>query len=147
MTKKSVTPDDARRVNVGLFIVHPTLDPREISAELGLEPAFSHRVGEERLVPSGRPYSHTYRDTRWKHYSRHLLTDQWFCDQISGYVRPLNAHKSFFDELIRSGGSASIIVQFLGDGYHGDRLSLETMAMMVDLGLSLEIEVFDVPQR
>ena len=142
-----MTPDDARRVNIGLFIVHPTLDPREISGALGLEPTHSHRVGGERVTASGRPLSGIYNDTRWRHSNRHLLTDQWFCDQIADYVRPLKAHKPFFDDLVRTGGSASIIVQFLGDGYHGDRLPLETMTTMVDLGLSLEIEVFDVPQR
>jgi len=45
----------AKRFHVELFIVHPTLDPAEISTALGLEAHFAQRVGDPRKTPKGRP--------------------------------------------------------------------------------------------
>jgi len=40
-----------------------------------------------------------------------------------------------------------VVVQFLGDGYFGDEIPQSTLAKIVDLGLSLSIECFVVPQK
>jgi hypothetical protein len=40
-----------RRFDVELFIVHPTLDPAQITAALGLEPKNVRRVGERQTLP------------------------------------------------------------------------------------------------
>jgi hypothetical protein len=45
--------DSSRRVDVELFIVHPTMTPAEITATLGLEAHFAHRVGDQRKTPKG----------------------------------------------------------------------------------------------
>ena len=40
-----------RRVDFELFIIHPTMDPADISAALGLEADVAHRVGDQRKTP------------------------------------------------------------------------------------------------
>lgn len=42
--------------------------------------------------------------------------------------------------------SAGRIVQFLGDGYLGDNVPLQTLANMSELQLDFGIECFNVPQ-
>jgi hypothetical protein len=57
MRKENPDQEDARRFDVELFIVHPTVDPEEIGRALGLEARFLQRAGEERTTPAGRPLS------------------------------------------------------------------------------------------
>ena len=135
-----------RRFDVELFIVHPTLAPTDITAALGLEAHVEHGVGEPRKTPKGTSLPGTYRDTRWRHSVRHSVEDQWFADRLTELVSRLMARKVFLAELKSTGGKASVIVQFLGDGYFGDEIPIETLAKLVELGLDLGIECFSVPQ-
>jgi hypothetical protein len=136
----------SRRVDVDLFIVHPTMSPAEITAALGIEAHIVHPVGEPRKTPRGTLLQGKYRDTRWRHSIRHELRNQWFADKIDALVNSLAPHKAFLSRVRATGGSAQIIVQFLGDGYLGDSVPLQTLATMAELQLDLGIECFTVPQ-
>lgn len=135
-----------QRFDVELFIVHPTLDPADITAALGLQSLREQRVGEPRRTPNGIPLPGVYRDTRWRHSVRHSVEDQWFADRLTNLVNCLVARKAFLAELRSTGGRASVIIQFLGDGYFGDEIPAETLAKLAELGLDLGIESFVVPQ-
>jgi hypothetical protein len=140
-----VTGDAQRRFAVELFIVHPTLDPGEISRILGLEAHFSHRVGDRRKTPK-RLLAGNYADTRWRHCIRHTVTTQHFAAEVIGFVERLEAHKEFLADVRSTGGKASVVIAFLGDGYFGDELPPATLAKLTDLGLALAVECFTVPQ-
>lgn len=135
-----------RRFDVELFIVHPSLDPVEISGALGLEEHFSHRVGDQRKTPKGTLLSGVYPDTRWRHCIRRAVTEQWFACEVVGLVARLEAHKEFLANVRATGGSASVIIQFLGDGYLADVIPPATLAKLAELGLALGIECFTEPQ-
>ncbi len=137
---------DARRFEVQLFIVHPTLDPSEISRLLGLEAHFSHRVGDRRRTPKQRLLTGIYPDTRWRHCIRYTVAEQHFASEVIKFVERLEAHKEFLANVSSKGGKASIIICFLGDGYFSDELPPETLAKLADLGLGLAVECFMVPQ-
>lgn len=139
--------DALRRVDVELFIVHPSLSAAEITAALGLEASFSHTVGHARKTPKGTPLPGQYRDTRWRYSTQHEISDQWFAEKVSSFVQRLTPHKAFLHQLRASGGSAEIIVQFFGDGYLGDKIPVEVLATFTDLRLDFSIEVFAVPQE
>lgn len=136
-----------RRVDVELFIVHPTMSTAEITAALGLEAQFTHDVGHARKTPKGTPLPGQYRDTRWRHSIQYEIADQWFADKVTSFVERLAPHKAFLHRLRASGGSAEIIVQFFGDGYLGDKVPVKVLATFTDLQLDFSIEVFAVPQE
>ena len=136
----------ARRFHVELFIVHPSFDPADIGTTLGLDAHFAHRVGDPRKTPNGRPLAGNYRDTRWRHCVECSVTDQWFAAEVTRLLDRLEPHGAFFADLKSTGGEACIIIQFLGDGYLSDEIPLSTLARMVELGLSLDIECFADPQ-
>jgi hypothetical protein len=136
-----------KRFDVELFIVHPTLDPAEITAALGLDAEFAHRVGEQRKTPKGTPLEGTYRDTRWRHSRRHETPDQWFVDKIAELIDCIEPHKAFLKELRSTGGKACLILQFLGDGYFGDEVPRTILARLIDLELDFGIECFADPQK
>jgi hypothetical protein len=135
-----------RRFDVELFIVHPSLDPVDISGALGLEAHFSHRVGDQRKTPKGALLSGVYPDTRWRHCIRSTVTEQWFASEVVGLVEKLEAHGEFLANVRATGGSASVIIQFLGDGYLADEIPLSTIAKLAELGLAFGIECFAVSQ-
>jgi hypothetical protein len=136
----------ARRFHVELFIVHPSLDPADISTELGLEADYAHRVGDPRRTPKGTPLAGNYRDTRWRHCVELSITDQWFAAEVTRLLDRLEPHRAFFADLKSTGGKACIIIQFFSDGYLSDEIPLSTLATMVELGLGLGIECFADPQ-
>lgn len=148
MTERKMTMDDPlpRRFDVELFIVHPLLDPADISRALGMEGHFSHRVGEPRETPKETLLSGVYPDTRWRHSIRHTITEQWFAPAVTDFVARLEPHKEFLSSLRETGGSATVIIQFLGDGYLADNIPLTTLVKLGELGLSLGIECFMDPQ-
>ena len=135
-----------RRYDVELLIAHPTIDPSQITIALGLEAKHSRRVGNSRMTPKGKLLQGNYPDTRWRHSTRYTTQDQQFADKVELLVKRLEPHKTFLRNLSAEGGSATIVIQFLGDGYFGDEIPVSTLARIADLGLSLSIEVFAVPQ-
>jgi hypothetical protein len=140
--------DDAslRRVDVELFIKHPTITALEITTALCLEAHSAQNVGDERKTPKGTPLQGRYRDTRWRHSIRYQIADQWFAEKVTDFIQTLTPHREFLHRLRASGGEAQIVVQFLGDGYLGDNIPTDTLAKMVELKLDFGIECFSGPQ-
>jgi hypothetical protein len=136
--------ESPRRFDLELFIVHPTMVPMEVTSALGIEPQIVHGVGEPRRTPTGRSLAGSYPDTRWRFSVRYETRDQWFAMRIAELADRLMPHKEFFRNLRSSGGTARIIVQFLGDGYFGDDVSRDTLAKLLELELDLGIESFQV---
>ena len=116
-----------RRFGVALFIVHPTMDPADITAALGLEPAHARRVGDERTTPKGTVLPGRYPDTRWRYSVRHEVRGQHFRHHVAALLERLVPHKPFLAEIRAGGGNAMLIIAFLGDdGHFGDVLPLLT---------------------
>lgn len=138
---------EAQRFNVQLLIVHPTIDPAEITATLGLQPIIVHRAGTSRMTPAGTSLPGRYPDTRWRYSIRHEVKGQWFRREMAALLDRLDPHKTFLAEVRATGGKAAVMLQFLGDdGYFGDELGRDLLARLVDLQLDFGIEVFTVPQ-
>lgn len=135
----------SKRFDVELFIVHPTMDPAEISAALGLDAKFAHRVGDQRKTPKGAPLSGAYQDTRWRYSRRHETPDQLFVGKIAELIDCIEPHKAFLKELRSTDGKACLILQFLGDGYFGDEIPQAILARLIDLELDFGIECFAAP--
>jgi hypothetical protein len=133
--------DDKRRFHVELFIVHPSMDPKDIGEALGLEAHVAHRVGDPRKTPKGAPLSGTCPDTRWRYCVERIVKDQWFAFEVTRLVNSLEPHKDFLAQIESTGGSASIIIQFM-DGYLSDEIPLATLATLVNLKLSLGLECY-----
>jgi molybdopterin synthase catalytic subunit len=140
------TEGSPRRFSVTLLIWHPTIDPAKITAELGLEAHFAHRVGQPRMTPKGTPLPGNYRDTRWSHIARYEVTDQLFADTVTALIGRLKPRKAFLADLKATGGNATVIIRFLEDKHYADNIDRDTLAQLADLQLDLGIESFGVPQ-
>ena len=130
-----------RRFDIELFIVHPTLDPADITAALGFEPQHKHRVGDQRKTPKGKLLSGNHSDTRWRH-SVHLdAKGQWFASQVAEFVDRLTPHKNFLRKVRSTGGTACVGIEFFGGGYFSDEIPRDTLAKILELELDFAIVV------
>lgn len=136
-----------QRIGFDLFISHPILSADAISACLGLEPDFWHSVNEPRQKLTGQRLSGRHTDTRWRYARRQILPSQHFTSYFVQFVDSLAPHSSYFAELAATGGSATIIISFLGDGHYGDSLERGILAKLVALNLDLGIESYSTRQR
>src|SRR5262249_40422598 len=135
----------ACRFYLDLFIVHPSINPDEITAALGLEPSHARRFGEKRATPKGRLLEGTYPDSRWRHSVRHEIKGRFFARKIDELLDQLLPHRDFLHQLRTTGGQATLIVYFI-DGYFTDSISNETLSKVVDLGMDLAIECLMEPR-
>jgi len=138
----AVEASSPKRFDVELFIVHPTLDPVEIGTGLGLDAEFSHRVGDQRKTPKGTLLPGTHRDTRWRHSRRYETSDQWFAGKVAELIDCIESHRAFLKNLRATGGSACILVQFLGGGHIVEKIPQDVLARLIDLELDFGIECF-----
>jgi hypothetical protein len=58
----------------------------------------------------------------------------------------LMPHKEFLHRVRATGGEATVILQFLGDGYFSDSVRLDTLSKMAELQLDFGIECYVEPQ-
>jgi hypothetical protein len=138
--------DPPRRFDIELFVVHPTLTPAEITGALGIEPNIAHQADERRKTPKGSLLPGNYRDTRWRYRVRHEVRNQRFAEHVTALIDRLMPHKDFLGKLRSTGGTASMAVQFLGDGYFGDEIPRDVLVKLLQLELDFAIECFSVPQ-
>src|SRR5262249_21240686 len=108
----------SRRFDVQLFIVHPTLDPAEITAALGVQPTGVCRVGDQRRTAKGKLLSGNYPDTRWRYIISFDVKGQWFAGHVTEFVDRLLPHKAFLRGIRSTGGSACLEIVFFYDGYY-----------------------------
>jgi len=134
------------RFGLQLFVVHPSIEPDAIGAELDLQARFSHGAGWPRHLPDGGRLLGSYPDTRWRYVEEHCSADGHFAESLMTFVERLEARKQAIQGLTSSGASLTLIIAFLGDGYYGDGLSTSLLRRISDLGVELGIEVYGEPQ-
>jgi hypothetical protein len=139
--------NNLKRFDIELLVIHPTLDPSEIGTALGLEAAAVQGAGDQRQTPAGRLLQGRYADTRWRYSRRYETSEQWFVDRLSDFVSHLERHDVFLRRVRSTGGRVCLLIQFLGDGYFGDEISLPILERLAKLELDLGIECFAEPQR
>ena len=103
-------------------------------------------MGDQRKTPKGTLLPGTHRDTRWRHCRRYATSDQLFAGKVAELIDCLEPHRAFLRNLRATGGTACVLVQFLGDGYFGDEIPREILTRLIDLELDLGIECFTDPQ-
>jgi hypothetical protein len=135
-----------RRFDVELLIVHPTIDPAEITAALRMQPVAVQRIRDRRQTPNGVVLTGNYTDTRWRYGVRHTTRDQWFAESICGFIDRLAPHKDYLHQLRNTGGTTSLIVQFLDNEHYADQMPPDVLAKMADLGPDFGIENYGVRQ-
>ncbi len=143
--------------NVSLRIRHPSIDPDEITRELGLKPEHAWACGEPRRSESGTPLGGKRRDSYWTARLPGAAAGQAAAQsggaavaEVSGSFAQLQMHlqvvtqirrnRAFLERLIAEGGEAAFVVEVPSAAGTSFRVDPALMRQLGSLGLRLEFE-------
>ena len=130
---------------MSLRIRHPSIDPAEITRNLGIEPQHTWRAGEPRRDPAGSEITGQYRESYWM--GRLMTQPELASDHVSiesEILRTLaQLRRSFgFIEMLKSEGAVTElqVSVFAREEFRLELLP-ESLAMLGRLGLTVALEV------
>ena len=136
---------------ISLRIWHPSIDPSVISGQLGLKPSVTHRAGERRATPKGRPLDGTYAESYWHsdpfNYGEYSSSDSIAEDVLLDVCKHLEPRKQFLLLLREQGARLHVQVSSFGVRNYAFEFSPELLFAFAALGLSLVHDVYGCPQK
>lgn len=129
---------------ISLRLRHPSMNPAEITAALGLGPFRCWRAGEPRSTPTGAPLEGRWPDTYWT--SGRLADGQWrgkaLPSAVCALLDQIATHKDFFQQVRAEGGKVELFVGWYFDGNSGDILDFELMGRLAALKIDLSLDIY-----
>jgi hypothetical protein len=98
-------------------------------------------AGTQRKTLTGEPLPGVYRESFWTSGADFSIK-RGFSEPLMQFVDKLVQSKKIVDSIIQSGGSSSIYLQLAGAKNNGSTVKSETLKILGELGVNLEIEVF-----
>ncbi|MGH8176141.1 MAG: DUF4279 domain-containing protein [Steroidobacter sp.] len=152
-------------ISVSLRIRHPSIDPNEITSELGLTPDHAWACGEPRRSEGGLPLGGKRHDSYWTANLPGVSLAQWQSSETdpkltramlaaandlpgsTGQVQmqlqimaQIRRNRSFLERLISDGGEATFVIEMEAASGMSFRLDPALMRQLGALGLRLEFE-------
>lgn len=127
--------------SLSLRFIHPSIAPNEISNILNKKPKYSWKAEEVAKNPKGEDLNFIRKQSYWCGESINREGKN-FTSEIDRLLEELAPHREFLHQLSNDGGRISIYLHLPGSINIGDTLSIETLSMLLDLKMELDIEVF-----
>lgn len=122
-----------------LLIIHPSIEPNQISKNLALEPSLTQKKGDQVITPQGVKMSHQYKVSRWQ-YTKHLEKD-WE-NELNILVKSLKNSSEFLQQIVSEGGKNIIFFAATNFPHATLEMDLDVMQMMVNMRISFGFEFF-----
>lgn len=130
------------RYKISLRITHPSMDPDDISGQLGLSPFRKWKAGSQRTTPTGKPLTGIYKET----YCVFDLEEKSAGDLESTLYTLTKQFRSFehFLKKVRStGGSIEYFIGLFVKKNTGLVLESSLMAQLVNMGIDLSFDIYE----
>jgi len=89
--------------NLSLRIWHPSINPDDITRELGIQPNRSWKAGRKRTTPKGTPLEGFYQESYWTadpfQFGEHSSTENLAEDFFINLLEVLEPNKAFLKKL------------------------------------------------
>ncbi|MDF3832518.1 DUF4279 domain-containing protein [Cupriavidus basilensis] len=131
---------------VSLRLIHPTIDPEEITQALSLTPDRMYKAGTPRQTPKGTPLEGVYRETYW--YTQLVpegersSTVELLEEFLSGLSERFQPYSDFFARVRAEGGRVELFIGTFGDRNYGFEFSPQLLGVLGTLGISLSFDVY-----
>ena len=127
--------------SITLLIRHPSIDPDEVTRELGLAPSKTWRVREQSATPKGGILESANKESVWTTVFDYSGETEFLARaaEIAERVRP---HASFLHGLVATGGFTELIIRLPGDKWIASSIAPEQVAVIAASGFRLAIEIF-----
>jgi hypothetical protein len=131
------------RYKISLRINHPSIDPAEITAELGEEPWHWQKAGTHRRTPKGRLLTGICPTTFWVGFqSKGQSKDRDLPSGIEALLSRLRPHRRFLHRLRDEGGEVEFFVGWFAGEQGGDILPYELTGQLADLKVDLSLDLY-----
>jgi hypothetical protein len=131
------------RYSISLRIHHPSIDPVEITAELGEEPSNWQKAGTPHRTPTGRLLDRISPTSFWvglKSEGESRTRD--LPAGLEALAARLLPHRHFLHRLRDEGGDAEIFVGWFAAEQGGDILTHELMSQLADLKIDISFDLY-----
>lgn len=130
-----------RSFSVSLNITHPSVDPDTISRELSLEATRQKKAGERRTTPSGSSLAGTYPFSSWGHeFGTERASELTDC--LVAVLDRLEPHRSYFQDLVRDGGSIELFCGVFAEGNWDEILPHTLLRRLSEMAFDLRLDVY-----
>jgi hypothetical protein len=116
--------------SIRVLVNHPSWSVADITSRLGEMPDYSWNATD-----------HGKKEAMWARES-YTTGKRLFFDEVHEVLTWIHGKGQFAEELKKSGGCLSVIVQLSGAVNIGDELEPKTMQLAVTLGVKVGVEVF-----
>lgn len=135
------------RYAVSLRFRHPGIDPREITAALGLKPSTSWRADDPRTTPTGRPLGGTRRETYWTcNVAEGGAPPDSLANALHAVLDTLEPHKALFARKRAEGGRAEFFIGWYIKDSGGEDLDQTLLRRLVEMQIDLGIDSYYDPE-
>jgi hypothetical protein len=130
------------RYKITLRLRHPTMDPRDITKALEMQPQFEWTAGNKRSTPKGEPLKGVNAFTYW--CSEGSVGEGFdLPESLSSQLFVLEAHKSFLTDFVSTGGTVEYYIAWFADGLNtGATLDWQLLKRLSVLQIDLALDVY-----
>jgi len=132
------------RCRASLRIIHPTIDPREITLANGLTPRFSCQVGKLRVSPKGRPLEGIWESSNW--VAELAAGEPPACTlsaALTNALEQVSSRGDFFHRMRSEGAKVEFYVGWhFYRGNTGEAFDSVLLGRMAELGIQLSLDVY-----
>jgi hypothetical protein len=129
------------KVSVTFRIIHPSINPDEISTQLVLLPRTSGRVGDSRKTPNGDPLKGKNESTYWT-YPISCQESNGLADILESFTDDLEIHRDFLLNLYATGGRLEYFVGWFSGTNSGEEFKHGLLRKLADLHINLSLDVY-----
>ena len=130
---------------VSLRIRHPTIDPANITASLGIQPQHAWRAGQPRCDSAGAEFGGAHHDSYWM--GRLMEQPQLSSNSVSveGVILKTLTHlrraQAFFEQLSTEGGVAELLVSLYAREDFRIELPADSLALLGRMHLAIAVDI------
>jgi Domain of unknown function (DUF4279) len=129
------------RYRVSLRIVHPTIDPEEISMRLALQPRTSWKAGNARKTPNGDPLKGRYESSYWTYRISHQ-PDEDLTDLLEDFTIGLETHRDFLLHLRATSGRLEYFTGWFSGENSGKVFEYDLLSKIASLQIDLSLDIY-----
>jgi hypothetical protein len=131
---------------VSLRVTHPSIDPNEISLQLGISPFRKWRAGEQRTSTKGEILTGTHNDSFWggyTHTQKHLDSEVKPLEQhLQDIVEQLNSKRDYLQSIVQSGGYIECFIGIFSESNCSLSISQSIMSELAKSKIALGFDIY-----
>jgi len=132
--------------NISLRLWHPSIDPSEITKQLGISPKRTWVAGERRSTPKGTLLEGNNKETYWFgpiHDESFLYSEDVDLEEyLTNFTQTLQKHSNFLKEIRATGGRVEYFIGLYTDSNSGSVLPASLLLSLGELGIDLALDIY-----